>query len=262
MKKLIKILIGSIAILAIGYILISTSILFFPDKASCMTDKDCLTQTRWQQMGGFETFTPDGLRTGCWSTALAQIAYYHKLQPSGQVRYTSSKGYAINEDLTKASFDFTLFTSAIDATTSPESGSQMARYNYYAALAMQKDFGTDRYMNKLASADLLEAHYAFDVDRYISWKNIAPYTHGKLEQIIYNELTHKRPVFLHFANLKDFGHSVVIDGYCYRKGVFYIHTNQGQGGPTDGWYAFDKGILKSDDIALRVVYTFKPLKKS
>ncbi len=37
-----------------------------------------------------------------------------------------------------------------------------------------------------------------------------------------------------------------------------IHTNQGQGGPDDGWYNFYKGILRSNDNALRVVYTFKP----
>jgi hypothetical protein len=37
-----------------------------------------------------------------------------------------------------------------------------------------------------------------------------------------------------------------------------IHTNQGQGGPDDGWYDFYKGILRTDDNTLRVVYTFKP----
>ncbi len=227
-----------------------------------MTDKECLTKTRWQQMGGFEKFTPDSLRTGCWSTALAQIAFYHQVNPFGQVQYTTRNGYTINEDLSKTPFDFDIFTPAIDSTTPPESRIQLAKYNYYAALAMQKDFGTDRYMNKLAPAGILEAHYPFEVERYISWKTMAPYTSGKLEQIIYHELNQKRPVFLHFTNLKDFGHSVVIDGYCYENGVFKIHTNQGQGGPTDGWYDFNKGILRPDDTALRVIYTFKPLSKN
>jgi hypothetical protein len=259
MKKLLRISAATLGVLTLAYLLVSTSLFFSPDKAKCMTDTECLTKTNWQQMGGFEKLTPDGLRTGCWSTALAQIAYYHRVKPTGFAQYTSSKGYAIQEDLGTASFDFTLFTAGIDSTTSAASSSQMARYNYYAALAMQKDFGTDRYMNKLASTGLLEAHYPFEVNRFISWKNTAPYTNSKLEQIIYDEINFKRPVFLHFANLTDFGHSVVVDGYCYKKGVFYIHTNQGQGGPTDGWYAFDKGILKPDDGALRVVYTFKPL---
>ena len=39
---------------------------------------------------------------------------------------------------------------------------------------------------------------------------------------------------------------------------FMIHTNQGQGGSDDGWYDFHKGILRANDTALRVIYTFKP----
>ena len=223
-----------------------------------MEDTKCLTKTHWQQMGGFEKYTPDSLRIGCWSTALAQIVYYHKLKPYGHVEYTSQKGYKINENIDSTQINFNLFAQAIDSTTSQETINQLAKYNYYAALAVQKDFGTDNYMNKLAPASLFEQHYKMKVERYIAWHQLVPNTFRKLEKIIYNEINNNRPVFLHFANLKDFGHSVVVDGYCYKDGNFMIHTNQGQGGPTDGWYNFYKGILRPDDTALRVVYTCKP----
>jgi Peptidase C10 family len=72
------------------------------------------------------------------------------------------------------------------------------------------------------------------------------------------EIDNRQPVLLHFANLKGFGHSVVVDGYCYQQGEFRVHINQGQGGPDDGWFDFSQGILKPDDNALRVVYTFRP----
>jgi hypothetical protein len=258
MKKGYKITLAILSLIGFAYLFACTSFPFFPDRSTCMTDSQCLTKTRWKQMGGFEKYTPDSLRTGCWSTALAQIVYYHQLKPFGHVVYTSRQNYKINEDLDSTQFNFSLFAAAIDSTTSQETISQLARYNYYAALAVQKDFGTDRYMNKLASADLLEKHYKVKVNRYIAWHKLVPNTLGKLEKIIYNELNDKRPVFLHFANLKDFGHSVVVDGYCYKGGKFMIHTNQGQGGPTDGWYDFYKGILRTDDNALRVVYTFRP----
>lgn len=258
MKKGYKITLAILSLMGFAYLFACTSFPFFPDKSRCMTDSQCLTKTRWKQMGGFEKYTPDSLRTGCWSTALAQIVYYHQLKPFGHVEYTSRQNYKINEELDSTQFNFNLFAAAIDSTTSQETISQLARYNYYAALAVQKDFGTDRYMNKLASADLLEKHYKVKVNRYITWHKLVPNTLGKLEKIIYNELNDKRPVFLHFANLKDFGHSVVVDGYCYKGGKFMIHTNQGQGGPTDSWYDFYKGILRTDDNALRVVYTFRP----
>lgn len=253
-----KISLITMAILLLVYIFVCTSFPFFPDKEKCMTDSECLTKTHWQQMGGFQRDTPDSLRLGCWSTALAQIVYYYKLKPYGHVQYTSRHGYKINENLDSSQFNFNLFSPTLDKFSSAEAGNEMAKYNYYAALAVEKDFGTDSYMNKLAPASLLEEHYKMRVERFISWHKYLPYTNGKLEKIIYQEINNKRPVFLHLANLKDFGHSVVIDGYCYKNGTFMIHTNQGQGGPTDGWYNFYKGILRPDDRALRVVYTFKP----
>jgi hypothetical protein len=245
-----------IGVILLVYLFVSTSFPFFPDKSRCMSKS--LTKTHWKQMGGFEKYTPDSLRTGCWSTALAQIVYYHRLKPYGHVAYLSRQNYRINEILDSTQFDFNLFTPGIDTNTTLQTIDQLAKYNYYAALVVKKDFGTDRYMHKLASAGLLEQHYRMKVNRYIAWRKFLPYTLGKLEKIIYNEINKKRPVFLHFANLKDFGHSVVVDGYCYLDNKFMIHINQGQGGPTDGWYDFYKGILRPDDYALRVIYTFKP----
>lgn len=247
----------SLAVLCVVYLFACTAIFFSPDKSKGTTGSNGLTQTCWKQMGGFEKYTPDSLRLGCWSTALAQIMYYHKLKPYGHVAYTSRQGYKIDEMLDSTQFDFSQFTATIDSGTPQAVKDQMAKYSYYAALAVQKDFGTDRYMNKLASPSLLEQHYNVNVKRYISWHKLLPYTLGKLEKVIYNEINQKRPVFLHFADLKDFGHSAVVDGYRYQDGAFIVHINQGQGGPTDGWYDFYKSILKENDNALRVVYTFK-----
>jgi hypothetical protein len=257
MKRKYKIIVIILGLIGLTYLFFCTSFPFIPDKSTCMADGDCLITTHWKQLGGFERCTPDSLRTGCWSTALAQIVYYHKLKPYGHVEYTSRQNYKINENIDSSQFNFSLFTPTIDTATSQETINQLAKYNYYAALAVQKDFGTDRYMNKLASASLLEQHYKVKVERYIAWHKLVPNTLGKLEKIICNEINDKRPIFLHFANLNDFGHSIVVDGYCYKDGNFMIHTNQGQGGPTDGWYDFYKGILRTDDNALRVVYTFK-----
>ncbi|MEI9942696.1 MAG: C10 family peptidase [Chitinophagaceae bacterium] len=111
-------------------------------------------------MGGFEKYTPDSLRVGCWSTALAQIVYFHQLKPFGHVQYTSRNGYQIKETMDSSQFNFDLFATTIDSTTPEEIVNQLAKYNYYAALVMQKDFGTDRYMNKLAPAGLFEKYYA------------------------------------------------------------------------------------------------------
>jgi hypothetical protein len=241
-----------------AYLLFGTAIFFRPGGTACMSDRDCLTETHWKQMGGFQLYTPDGERIGCWGTALAQLVYYYKLAPYGRVRYVSSRGVHIDEDLGAFRFDFPLFTRQIDSATSRASREQLARYSYYAALVVKKDFGTGRNMDLLPSSSEWERHYKAHVTQYISWRHLFPYTSGKLEKIIYAELNQRRPVYLHFSNFKDVGHSVLIDGYCYRDEHFFVHLNQGQGGPTDGWYDFYKGILKPDDGALRVIYTLAP----
>lgn len=253
-KIVISVLLTAIVVFSIC----CTGLFFFPKKEKYINNKSYLLTTNWQQMGGFQAFTPDSLRTGCWSTALAQIAYYHKLQPKGRASYTSRKGFLINRVLDSVIFNLNSFTKTINSSTPTEIKKQMALYNFYAACAVQKDFGTDSYMNKLAPSSLFEKHYPVRCSRYLSWNNFGPYTLGKLEQIIYNEIINKRPVFLHFSNLKNFGHSVVVDGFYYKDGNMFVHTNQGQGGSDDGWYQFKKGIIKADDNALRVIYTFKP----
>jgi len=243
--------------LTLLYLFISTSLLTVHNRKENVC-RGPLLKTDWKQMGGFEKYTPDKLRLGCWSTALAQIMYYHRLKPFGRVEYTSRHGYRIDQNLDSTSFDWKYFADKLDTSTSAKCADEMALYNYYAALAVRKDFGTDSYMQKLASAELLEQHFNVNAQRYISWEGMFPYATGKLEEIICEQLDKKHPVFLHFANLKDFGHSVVIDGYCYQSETFKVHLNQGQGGPGDGWYDFNRGILRTDDTKLRVIYTFEP----
>ena len=260
MKKGALVILAMFAIAATIYGVMGTALLDHPGNSLPVKDSIFL-KTHWQQMGGFERATPDRLPLGCWSTALAQLVYYHRLKPFGHVRYTSSKGYVIDEELDTTKIDLSKLGLKIDSTTTPSGIAALARYNYDAALAVNKDFGTDHYMHKLAPAHLLETHYHVKADRYICWHELFPYTTGKLESIIRWEITAKRPLFLHFANLKDFGHSVVIDGYKSEGNSFMVHLNQGQGGPQDGWYNFEHDLLKKNDRNLRVIYTIKPLIK-
>ena len=260
MKKNILLPIIFAVVVFTTYAFATTELIDFPKHKFPERDSIFL-KTHWKQMGGFEQDTPDHLRLGCWSTAFAQIVYYHKLKPFGHVTYTSSKGYFINEDIDSSKVDLSKLSMQIDETTPAPKIDALAKYNYFAALAVNKDFGTDNYMHKLASSGLLEEHYKRSVSRYISWNHILPYSSGKLEHIVMREISQNRPLFLHFANLENFGHSVVIDGYKQIGNQFFVHLNQGQGGPQDGWYDFDKDLLQKGDRKLRVIYTIRPIGK-
>lgn len=257
MKKRISLPLIFILLVFADYLFAGTSLVDFSKNQYPRQDSIFL-KTHWKQMGGFEKYTPDRLRLGCWSTAFAQIVYYHGLKPFGHVAYKSSKGFDIDVDIDSSKIDLSMLSAQIDCNSPAANIDALAKYNYYAALAVKKDFGTDNYMQKLASPGLLEQHYRVAVRRYISWGQLLPYSSGKLEQVIIREIEQKRPLFLHFSNLKDFGHSAVIDGYKYAGNSFLVHLNQGQGGPLDGWYDFDKDLLHHNDHKLRVVYTIRP----
>ena len=258
MKK-VKWTIITLVIIIGGLYIFSGTALTEPSFKKYPASDSVLLKTHWQQMGGFERCTPAHMRLGCWSTAYAQIMYYHRLKPFGHVAYTSRHGYRINEVMDSTQINFSKLAPSIDSNTDDSTINALAKYNYYAALAVQKDFGTDSYMHKLASASLLETHFRVKVSRYISWQNSLPNTHAKLEAVIRKEISNKRPLFLHFANLEDFGHSVVIDGYKQIGNQFFVHLNQGQGGSQDGWYDFDQDLLRKEDHKLRVIYTIKPV---
>jgi len=83
MKTTLKLVLGVFISGSVYYLLTGTSFPFTPP-AKLKSDS-ILVKTKWKQMGGFEKYTPDHLRLGCWSTALAQIVYFHKLKPFGTV---------------------------------------------------------------------------------------------------------------------------------------------------------------------------------
>lgn len=217
--------------------------------------------TNWEQMGGFEKFTPGKQRIGCWGTAFSQIFYHHKLQPQGRVIYQCKRTkHKIDEDFSEHKFDWTSFVKEVNNTTSAKSLDEVALYSYYTATVLQKDFGSNFYNTKLPPVDKLEKHYKVSIREYISLRKLFPYTNSKLGQIVRKELDQKRPVYLYFGNMKDFGHAVVVDGYRWRNGKFWVHLIQGHGGPQNGWYNFHTKIANKDDTILRVIYTVKPVK--
>ena len=65
----------------------------------------------------------------------------------------------INEVMDSTQIDFSKLALSIDSNTDNSTINALAKYNYYAALAVRKDFGADSYMQKLASPSLLETHF-------------------------------------------------------------------------------------------------------
>jgi hypothetical protein len=95
---------------------------------------------------------------GCWATAIAQIAYYHRLSPTGHMEYTTTSGIQVREDLGSVPFRFDLILPRIDSGATPKHAQETARYIYEVAVAIQKDFGGDGVMDHDGFIGRSQAH--------------------------------------------------------------------------------------------------------
>jgi hypothetical protein len=221
-----------------------------------------LLKTEWDQSGIYAMHTPTKVRVGCWATAVAQILYYHKLLPQGKVSYQCTEGYKIIENLNSYKFNWDLFVNKINDNTIKESIDQVAKYSYYTAVVMQKDFGIGGHVLKGNNfKNLLESHFDCKVNEYQFLEGSFLKERNKIVKIIKEELAAARPVAFFFGNQYDWGHAVVIDGYLEKDNHFLVHINQGLGGSGNGIYKlFDPIIPSYGDMYWRVIMTIKPKK--
>lgn len=260
------------------WVMTAMAVIAGADDAPSETKSDHLLRTHWYQDGEFAQFTPNQERVGCWSTAFAQILYFHRLKPSGQVRYECASG-KVDLDLDKLQFDWAQFPEEISARTTKESVEMAARYSFATAAVVRKDFGTGGYKRLLNAADDLEAHFPVDAEIYVQRTEQLPIGSADLQAklraeritnlidraqvitLLKKELGAKRPVYLHFGNIVNFGHSVVIDGVKTEGERVMTHLNYGaREAEFNKWYDLFAPITQADDLALRAFVTVKPLK--
>lgn len=218
--------------------------------SNLLAQDDYIIKTQWGQKNEYAKFSPDNYRLGCWSTALSQIMYYHKLVPQGTVNYTCTNGIKISEAIDISDIDFNPSTIDIE---------QAALYSYYTSIIIQKDFNTGSYILKHSErAKILEDFYNCNTSYYSS--NKRPVT--EIEKIIAKEIKNERPVMMHIRDsLKNSYHAVVVDGYKKDKNQVFVHINFGWEGKSDGWYDFYKPILKYNDVSYRKIITVKKLQE-
>ncbi|HOP04568.1 MAG TPA: C10 family peptidase [Tenuifilaceae bacterium] len=214
-----------------------------------------LLKTVWGGSARINKYNPDQQSPGCHSTALAQICYYHKLQPNGTKKYVTSKGHEINENFDEHKFNWELFQPVLNDETPEESANEMALYSYYIASMVEKNFGTGSYQKKFHKKQL-KKHLNCKVHEKFGYKSF-PLTHRKIKRIFRKEINAKRPVYFHYTDFNGGGHSIVIDGYKEKDDDFWVHANFGWGGKKNGWYKFEKDCFLKN-TKLELVITLNP----
>lgn len=218
-----------------------------------------LLQTNWHQIGDYAAFVEHDTDAGCWATAIAQIAHFHKLNPSGKINYTTTTGKQIVVELDDFSFDHNLFADRLDAQSGDAAMEQVGKYIYYIAALIYTNFGASGYVENETMMDRIETHLNCDVGFYeytkATWLDNQP----EIRALIQREMGARRPMMIYFDNGDDFGHAAVIDGYAEQNGKFLVHLNMGWGGKHNGWYQpFEKFMGMRDDLRNRFLITVSP----
>ena len=250
-----------LAIILVSFFLYRNIPFFSPDSRA--NEGKVLLTTHWMGAEKYVKFSPELNTHGCWSTTLAQISYYHRLQPVGTSKYTCSKGYKINKDLSSYRFDWHKFRDKISDSTSQSEIEEISRYCYYIATIVQKDFGRGSYITKLPPTENIEAQLNVETDFYLNYKGWL-HSENKFKNIVISEIENSRPMFFYYRNMdvSGSGHSVVLDGYRFDDDIFMVHLNFGWGGRNDGWYNMFNSIVLDGDTQLRMLMTVQPLEKS
>ncbi|MHC4552146.1 MAG: C10 family peptidase, partial [Planctomycetota bacterium] len=167
-----------------------------------------LLKTQWAQRGLYAAYTPGQERLGCWSVAFAQILFFHRINPTGKVEYNGNE-YAINETL-DYQFMWDYFEKTLKSESSEKSRSEVARYCYYTAIAIQKDF--DNGEGYKGNSDLrrqrIKKYFQCNTRRYGNDRN----SDRGIREVILTELAAGRPLLLYLEGKKGLGHAFVIDG--------------------------------------------------
>ena len=196
-----------------------------------------LLTTQWGQRGVYAKLTPGAERTGCWAAALAQILYYHRVQPSGEVTFYHEGGKSNMVVSLSHQFDWSLFVDSISTATPAASQNEVATYCYYTFLAIEeRSSAPTNVQPRTAHYNLtcagLRKYFKCSISYVRSWDA------GGMEavkKVIVSELTAKCPLMLYAEP-----HAFVIDGVRASEAGFEVHLNCGWEGRDNGWYIFDQ----------------------
>lgn len=197
-----------------------------------------LLKSAWSQYSPYNLQTPVDKEkkcvTGCVATAASQIMYYYQY-PQASVAVEGYKTSTIGDinKLPATTFDWNNMLPSYRAKSSDTQQAAVAKLNRYVGQAVKMDYtyndsGADSYMVVKQFPKLFG--YAKDMHRVFRDQ----YTFDEWNNLIYNELKAKRPVY-YFAEdiIYNYGHAFVCDGY--QEGELF-HINWGWGGSFNGYY--------------------------
>ena len=204
-----------------------------------------LLSTTWDQVLPFNKQCPlingQNSFTGCVATAMAQVMNYHKwpeVTKSDIPAYTTSNyhiglegvqaGTAIDWDNMQNSYAYNYYQGG-NADVAVSTLMMLCGRSIQMDYGLNSDGGSSAFSELLPSALINYFDYEESTVRIVFRKD---YTYSQWQDIIYSELSAKRPV-LYSGISKGGGHAFVCDGYAEED---FFHINWGWSGMSDTYF--------------------------
>lgn len=197
-----------------------------------------LIQSTWDQGSPYNNKCPmDGDKrslAGCLATAMAQIVNYYKY-PEKTTKVipgytTQTKGITIN-DIPVTTIDWDNIKNNYSGNETAAQKNAIATLMQLCGASMEMDYTSySSYAYMIPALNAFKDY--FDYDTSLRHVNRIEFKASEWDELIYNELAQKRPVYYCGQSIGG-GHAFVIDGYS-KDGLF--HVNWGWGGSCNGYF--------------------------
>lgn len=197
-----------------------------------------LLKTRWDQSAPFNNLCPmDGSErslTGCVATAMAQVLNYYKYPATTKAAvpaYTTETKHIQVPAVAITPLDWDNMSDTYGAGETAAQENAVATLMQVCGAAVQMDYTSklsSAYSNQVA--DILKTYFDYDAaTQYLPRSN---YRSAEWDEMIYNELANRRPVY-YCGSSTGGGHAFVVDGY---DGTGMYHVNWGWSGNSDSYF--------------------------
>lgn len=205
-----------------------------------------LQKIQWGQASPYNDLCPtirkEKTLTGCVATAMAQIMRYYSYPAVAKGYadyYTTTNNLHITHDFSADIFDWNNMVESYSSSYSEKQANAISVLMASCGASVKMDYGTSEQGGSGAyQSDLLNGYitnYGYDNDAALVIRNYC--STEAWHRLLVEELNNGRPVNYAGANMRDGGHSFVIDGYRIGNNIYPdYHVNWGWEGSCDGYY--------------------------
>lgn len=196
-----------------------------------------LIKTQWNQGEPYNNLCPldngERSKTGCVATAIAQILYYHRYPAKTKAKipgYTTQGGISVSS-IGITTIDWNNMLLSYEGNETANQQKAVANLMVMCGTAIGMEYRSTSSTGHSANVPIALKTY-FDYDAATKHVTRTDYRANPWNNLIYNELAEKRPVY--YAGQSTGGaHAFVVDGYK-EDGLF--HINWGWGGNKNGYF--------------------------